>query len=94
MANSRAISAAGSKCYVFDVARARGHQTAGLNKSGSSIFGSQTANTTPPTPCCCFCILGGVAKNRTDSLEAKRRQGPGRRPPQPALSMFVLICAF
>ena len=37
---------AASKCYVLDVARARGHQTAALNKSGSSIFDSQTANTT------------------------------------------------
>ena len=36
-------------------ARARGgHQTAGLNKSGSSIFGSHTANATPPSPATAF----------------------------------------
>ena len=50
-------------CVVFDVARVRGgHQIAGLNKSGSSIFGSQTANTTPTDPCYCFCILGDPAE--------------------------------
>jgi hypothetical protein len=44
-----------NNCVVFDVARARGgYQTAGLNKSGSSIFGSQTANATPPTPATAF----------------------------------------
>jgi hypothetical protein len=44
-------------------ARARGgHQTAGFNKSGSSIFSSQTANATPTNPCYCFCILGDPAE--------------------------------
>jgi hypothetical protein len=47
--------------FVADLASAAlamkprgGHQTAGLNKSGSSIFGSQTANTVLPTPATAF----------------------------------------
>jgi hypothetical protein len=62
-----------SKCYVFDVARERargGHQTAGLNKSGSSILGSQTANATPPTPATA-CILGDPA----ECLEGASEEG-------------------
>ena len=71
------------KCVVFDVARARGgHQTAGLNKSASSIFGSQTANAIPTNPCYCFCILGDPAerlKGIQEQEEADTVRGAGGR---------------
>ena len=69
LTRSAALSAIGL------TSRARGsYQAAGLNKSGSSIFGLQTANATPTNPCYCFCILGDPAER----LKGIREQG-GRR---------------
>ena len=52
---------------------------------GSSIFGSQTANTYPTNPYCCFCILGDPAERLKGIEEQGGRhvvRGAGGRLPR------------
>ena len=42
--------------------------------SGSSIFGSPTANATPASPCYCLCILGNPAERLKGIQEQEGRR--------------------